>query len=180
MPGDGAGIKRDRGRRSELFPGAQFLHVGDQLLEPGEAGRVLGQLGDRLGGAAGRLDPHRVRPGKGCQCHSGVAGGGQLGVDGFRGVGDLLAGGKAERAGQRDRQCHAADDAAFLQEQRREGAAGGEELGELAGQRIGEMKADQRQDGAEAGIAGGLAEAGEQRRSSLSINLLTLFQWLMI
>jgi hypothetical protein len=54
------------------------------------------------------------------------------------------------------------DDAAFLQEQRREGAAGGEELGELAGQRIGEMEADQRQDGAEASIAGGLAEAGEQ------------------
>jgi hypothetical protein len=77
-------------------------------------------------------------------------------------LGDLLAGGETERGGEADRQGQAVDDAALLQEQRGEGAAGGEELGELAGQRIGEMDANERQDGAEAGIAGGLAEAGEQ------------------
>ncbi len=144
------------------FSGAQLFDVGDQLVEPGEAGRVLRQLGDRRGAAAGRLDPHRIGTGKGRQGQRGVAGGGQLGVDVCRGVGDLLAGGETERGGEADRQRQAVDEAAFLQEQRGEGAAGGEELGELAGQRIGEMEADQRQDGAKAGIARRLAETGEQ------------------
>ncbi len=53
-------------------------------------------------------------------------------------------------------------EAAFLQEEGEEGAERGERLGRIAEDRLRQVPADKRQRGAEPGIAGGLAEAGEE------------------
>ena len=52
--------------------------------------------------------------------------------------------------------------ATFLQNKTEEGAERGERLDHLGEHRLGQVPADEGQDGAEAGIAGGLAEAGEK------------------
>jgi hypothetical protein len=53
------------------------------------------------------------------------------------------------------------DEAALLEKERREPAAGGEKLRDLADNAVGEMKTGQRQEGAETGIARRLAEPGK-------------------
>jgi hypothetical protein len=159
MPTAGAGIKLDRTRgvedglrRGALARGAPFLGVGDQLLEPGGAGRVLGQFGDRLGGTAAGGDPRRVGAGQGRQQHRGIAESDELRTGLLGGVRDLLAGGERNGSGEAGREDEAVDDAALLQQQCGEGAAGGEKLRELADDGVGEMQAEQPQHGADAGV----------------------------
>src|SRR5260370_23256441 len=65
------------------------------------------------------------------------------------------------------------DEAAFIQQEGEEGAAGGECLGEIGEHRLRQVPANEGQGGADSGIAGGLAETGEEigqdlHRGSLS------------
>ena len=74
----------------------------------------------------------------------------------------MLAGGERHGSGEAGRDDKALDDAALFQEERREGAAGGEKLRELADQRVGELQPQDGERGAETGVGRRLAEAGKQ------------------
>jgi hypothetical protein len=163
LPDQGAepdrGRQRITGRRVGAGGVAVFLDDADLARdagrqEPGPDHRICRRLAFVVGGAGG-LD-RRVDVGR------DAVGDGDPGADrSDRGARpDERRAGAKRRAKDRRERDHL-DETAFLEKERREPAAGGEKLRELAESAVREMHPDQRQDGAEAGIARRLAEPGK-------------------